>query len=656
MKKQSFPLSKTRSSFGDWIRSNSLFFLAGSLVLFYLFYSFLSWFLQDNRKFFRFVKKGEQILISGLEEKDYQNIDLDQKIIFTPRYLTGNEYSLKAKNNSWWDKIHPTSYYTVSKIEPEEIDQAWQAKPKKKILLDTQGEKLPTKLIIPEAGNWLHTRRNFPELVRRVGEGILVVLIIDFFLGQQLINRFFFSRLKKRRDELTSSSAVRFKDIGGLEEAKEELQEVVDYFRNPQFFFKQEAKIPKGILLVGPPGTGKTLLARALAGECNLPFIYRSAPEFEKGIVGWGAADVRNTFALARKNAEEKGGCFLFVDEIDAIAGKRHQSLYSHHETLNQLLNELDGFFPQENVVFLAATNSVNTLDPALLRAGRLDRHIYIPLPNFRTRQAIIQLYAKKKSLSLDVNLKELATMTKGMNSAQIANIFQEATILMIRRQQEVINWAVLLEAFDRVLMGPSLKSQALTPKTKELVAYHEAGHAVVGLMLPELIVRKISIIPRWTAGGYTWIDLPKEDDFLVSKQEMLAQIMALLGGRISEEIVFGSNWVTTGNYSDYKKISELTRDLILRYSMSDLGIIATQNSPFFGEESLNELSEVARQKFENERQKILKACQEKVRNILGKKRKLLDLLAQALIEKNTLDRQEIYYLFQNSLEPSLLT
>ncbi|CAH1760568.1 12942_t:CDS:2 [Entrophospora sp. SA101] len=370
--------------------------------------------------------------------------------------------------------------------------------------------------------------------------------------------------------DVADDSGVRFKDIGGLEEAKEELQEIITYFRNPQIFWKQGAQIPKGILLVGPPGNGKTLLAKALAGECKLPFIYRSAPEFEKGIVGWGAADIRNTFALARKYAQEKGGCFIFVDEIDAIAGKRHQSIHSHHETLNQLLNELDGFSPRENVIFLAATNSLNTLDPALLRPGRFDRHIYIPLPNFKERQAIIRLYARKKQFTSDVDWKEIAAMTKGMSSAQIANMFNEATILTVRYQQKAISQAILLEAFDRVLMGPALKSQVLTPESKKLVAYHEAGD--------------------------------KEDDILVNKQEILAQIMSLLGGRISEELVFGTSYVTTGNYSDYKRVSVLARDLILRYSMSDLGIIASQDSPFFGEESLNELSETARQKFEDER------------------------------------------------------
>ena len=243
--------------------------------------------------------------------------------------------------------------------------------------------------------------------------------------------------------------------------------------------------------------------------------------------------------------------------------------------------------------------------------------------------------------------------MTKGMSSAQIANMFNEATILTVRYQQKAISQAILLEAFDRVLMGPALKSQALTPETKKLVAYHEAGHAVVGLVLPELVVRKITVIPRWTAGGYTWVDLrDKEDDTLVNKREILAQIMSFLGGRISEELVFGTSYVTTGNYSDYKRVSELTRDLILRYSMSDLGIIASQDSPFFGEESLNELSEAARQKFEDERWKILNECQQKVRQILQEKRKVLDLLAQALIEKNTLHREEIYYIFINESLP----
>ncbi|RHZ36511.1 AAA family ATPase [endosymbiont GvMRE of Glomus versiforme] len=642
---------KQKFSLWAWFKNNPFYL---TVIFFILLFFLLSWLWQDKRKFFRLVKKEDKILITGLEKKDYENLDLDQPIIYTHKNLGGYEYSLKAKNTNLWDKIRGTSYYALSEIKPEEIDQAWEADPKK-IAIDWEGKVLSTRLVIPENNNWLHPDKKFlPDLLGKVAMTLLVILIVDFILGGQLISKFAsFSGSRRRRTDVTDDSGVRFKDIGGLDEAKEELQEIITYFRNPQVFWKRGAQVPKGVLLVGPPGNGKTLLAKALAGECKLPFIYRSAPEFEKGIIGWGAADVRNTFALARKYAQERGGCFIFVDEIDAIAGKRHQSVHSHHETLNQLLNELDGFSPRENVIFLAATNSLNVLDPALLRPGRLDRHIYIPFPNFKARQEIISLYARKKQFTADVDWKEITSMTKGMSSAQIMNMFNEATILTVRYHQKAISQVILLEAFDRVLMGPALKSQVLTPETKKLVAYHEAGHAVVGLTLPELVVRKITIIPRWTAGGYTWIDLRnKEDDTLVNKQEILAQIMSLLGGRISEELVFGTSYVTTGNYSDYKRVSELTRDLILRYSMSDLGIIATQDSPLFGEESLNELSEAARQKFENERWKILSECQQKVRQILQEKRKSLDLLAQALITKNTLHREEIYYIFINERLP----
>ncbi|RHZ37210.1 AAA family ATPase [endosymbiont GvMRE of Glomus versiforme] len=638
---------KQKFSLWAWFKNNPFYL---TVIFFILLFFLLSWLWQDKRKFFRLVKKEDKILITGLEEKDYRNIDFDEKIIYTHKNLGGYEYSLKVKNESWWDKIRGTNYYALSEIKPEEIDQAWEADPKK-IEIDRKGKESLTRLVIPETNNWLHPNKKFlPDLLGKVAMTLLVILIVDFILGGQLISKFSsFSGSRRRRMDVTDDSGVRFKDIGGLDEAKEELQEIITYFRNPSVFWKRGAQVPKGILLVGPPGNGKTLLAKALAGECKLPFIYRSAPEFEKGIIGWGAADVRNTFALARKYSQERGGCFIFVDEIDAIAGKRHQSIHSHHETLNQLLNELDGFSPRENVIFLAATNSLNVIDPALLRPGRFDRQIYISFPNYKARQEIINLYARKKQFTGDVDWKEIASMTRGMSSAQIMNMFNEATILTVRYHQKAISQAILLEAFDRVLMGPALKSQILTPETKKLVAYHEAGHAIVGLTLPELVVRKITIIPRWTAGGYTWVDLRgKEDDTLVNKREILAQIMSLLGGRISEELVFGTSYVTTGNYSDYKRVSELTRDLILRYSMSDLGIIATQNSPLFGEESLSELSEMARQKFENERWKILSECQQKVRQILQEKKKALDLLAQALIAKNTLHREEIYYIFIN--------
>ncbi|CAI2198863.1 4779_t:CDS:2, partial [Funneliformis geosporum] len=376
------------------------------------------------------------------------------------------------------------------------------------------------------------------------------------------------------KTEGSSVPSIGFKDIGGLQEAKEELGE-------------RGAKVPKGVLLVGPPGNGKTLLAKALAGECHLPFLFRSGSEFEEAVVGMGARRMRELFRQARSYPQ---GCIVFIDEIDAIGRKRYStSNVSHAEqTLNQLLNELDGFHPRDNIVILAATNSLRVLDSALLRPGRFDRQIFIPLPNLKGRREIIRLCVRKLAIKSDVDLEEIAAMTKGLSGAQIANIFNEASILSIRHNKRFIDYEMIFEAYDRTLMGPSLTSQTLTPAKKKIVAYHEAGHAVIGM-----------------------IDLygESDDDYLINKSQMLAQVMSSLGGRASEELVFGLEYITVGAYSDFKRASEIVRSLIFRYGMSDLGIIPTQESFFSGEEIPLELPETAKQKIEKEREKIMNQC-----------------------------------------------
>lgn len=359
---------------------------------------------------------------------------------------------------------------------------------------------------------------------------------------------------------------------------------------------------------MGPPGNGKTLLARAVAGECKLPFIFRSGSDFEEMVVGLGSRRVRELFQQARSYQQ---GCIIFIDEIDSIGRKRYSANTHTELTLNQLLNEMDGFRPRENIIILAATNTLNILDGALLRPGRFDRQIYIPLPNQKGRREIIILQTKKLVLSKDFDLEEIISLTKGLSGAQIVNMFNEASILSIRQGKERINQEMIFESYDRILMGPSLSSQDLTPNKKKLVAYHEAGHVVIGASLPETKVRKVTIIPRLMAGGYTWIDLRDNqgDDHLVSKSQMLAHVMSFLGGRASEELIFGAENVTIGAYDDFKKASGIIRDLIFRYGMSELGIIPTQESFFKGEEIATELPETTKQKIEAEREKILNQC-----------------------------------------------
>ncbi|CAI2162227.1 12453_t:CDS:2 [Funneliformis geosporum] len=318
------------------------------------------------------------------------------------------------------------------------------------------------------------------------------------------------------------------------------------------------AAVPKGVLLVGPPGNGKTLLAKALAGECGLPFLARSGSDFEEMMVGVGARRVRDLFQHARSFNQ---GCIIFIDEIDSIGRKRYSSNTGHAEqTLNQLLSELDGFQARDNVIILAATNSLKVLDNALLRPGRFDRQIYIPLPNVKGRREIIYLHTQKLTLHPGINLEEIVSMTRGLSGAQIVNMFNEASILSIRHGKKSIDQEMLFEAYDRILMGPSLTSQTITAEKKKIVAFHEAGHAIVGLNL-------------YGEEG---------DDYLLNKNQMLAHVMTSLGGRASEELIFGLDYITVGAYDDFKKASSIIRELILYYGMSDLGIVPTQESYFF--------------------------------------------------------------------------
>ena len=492
----------------------------------------------------------------------------------------------------------------------------------------------------------------FSWIIFLVASFLFIILLVDELFKTSL-TKSFFSFLFGERGESSQFCIpnFQFQNVGGLYEAKEELQEVVSYFRNPRAFQQRGIKLPKGVLLVGPPGNGKTLLAKALAGECGLPFLFRSGSEFEEMVVGLGARRVRELFQEARSYPN---GCIIFIDEIDSIGRKRNDP-HSNYLTLNQLLNELDGFRPRDNIVILAATNIPQTLDSALLRPGRFDRQIYIPLPNLKARQEIIKLSTQKIALSRNVNLGEVAAMTQGLSGAQIVGLFNEATILSLRYGQKMVDQEMIFEAYDRILMGPVSTSQTISLEKKRIIAYHEAGHALVGLSLPETTVKKITIVPRWAVGGYTWVALrdEKDDDNLVSKNQILAQISGLLGGRVSEELFLGSECVTVGAQDDFKKVSELVQSLIWDYGMSDLGITPTHKSFFWGNErNTGELSEKTKEKITAEKEKILSKCWKKVRFILRNKRFVLTLLAEELLRKNSLLQEEINYIFTNQISP----
>ena len=377
-----------------------------------------------------------------------------------------------------------------------------------------------------------------------------------------------FGRSRAKLNE--QNNKVTFKDVAGLDEEKEEVAELIDFLKNPKKFQRLGARIPKGVLLVGPPGTGKTLLARAVAGEANVPFYYISGSEFVELFVGVGASRVRDMFKQAKHNAP----CLIFIDEIDAVGRQRGAGLGGGHDereqTLNQLLTEMDGFGANEGIIIIAATNRPDVLDPALLRPGRFDRQVQVNLPDAKGREEILDVHARGKTFAKNVSLKNIAQRTVGFSGADLENLLNEAALLAVRRNKENITMAEIDEAHDRVLMGPAKKSKKYTENDKKLVAYHEAGHAVLGIKLDGANdVQKITIIPRGYAGGYTMM-LPKEERFTATKQELLERITGLLGGRVAEELVF--NEVTTGAHNDFEQATKIVRAMVTEYCMSSLG------------------------------------------------------------------------------------
>ena len=443
---------------------------------------------------------------------------------------------------------------------------------------------------------------------------------------------------------------VRFTDVAGADEEKAELVEVVEFLKDHRKFTEIGARIPKGILLVGPPGTGKTLLARAVAGEAGVPFFSISGSDFVEMFVGVGASRVRDLFENAKKNAP----CIIFIDEIDAVGRQRGAGLGGGHDereqTLNQLLVEMDGFGANEGIIIIAATNRPDILDKALLRPGRFDRQITVGHPDVKGREAILKVHARNKPLSDSVDLGAVAQRTPGFSGADLENLLNESALVAARKNKKTITMVDIDEASDRVIAGPAKASRVYSAKEKKLVAFHEAGHVVVGLMLDEAdTVHKVTIVPRGQAGGYA-IMLPKEERFFTTKQELLDRIAGLLGGRVAEEIVLGE--VSTGAHNDFQKVTSIARAMVTEYGMSDK-IGATQFSsssggnPFLGRDfnSDQNYSDQIAYEIDQEVQRIVNAQYERTRQILTEQRDLLDLIANTLMKKETLNAQEIEHL-----------
>ena len=490
-----------------------------------------------------------------------------------------------------------------------------------------------------------------------------IVIIIFFFymmMGQQggggggggrVMN---FGKSKAKEAD-KKANRVRFSDVAGAEEEKQELVEVVEFLKDPRRFVELGARIPAGVLLEGPPGTGKTLLAKAVAGEAGVPFYSISGSDFVEMFVGVGASRVRDLFETAKKNAP----AIIFIDEIDAVGRQRGAGMGGGHDereqTLNQLLVEMDGFDGNEGVIVIAATNRSDVLDPALLRPGRFDRQILVGRPDVKGREAILRVHARNKPMADDVDLKVVAQQTPGFAGADLENVLNEAALVAARRNKKKIDASDIDEAEDRVIAGPAKKDRVISKKEREMVAYHEAGHTIVGLVLSRArVVHKVTIIPRGRAGGYM-IALPKEDQFLMTKEDMFEQIVGLLGGRTAEEIIF--NVQSTGASNDFEQATALARSMVTEYGMSDrLGPVQYEGNHqvFVGRDygQTKAYSEQVAFEIDQEVRKILMEAHAKAHEIIEAHRAQHKLIAEKLLEFETLDAKAIKSLFEHGVMP----
>ena len=486
---------------------------------------------------------------------------------------------------------------------------------------------------------------------------VLIAGAALYFLNKQLSTANKSMDFGKSRARLQSDrDKVKFDNVAGLIEEKEELKELIDFLKDPKKFTKMGARIPKGVLLVGNPGTGKTLLAKAVAGEANVPFFFISGSDFVELYVGIGASRVRDMFRQAKQNAP----CIIFIDEIDAVGRQRGTGLGGGHDereqTLNQLLTEMDGFGTNEGIIIVAATNRPDVLDPALLRPGRFDRQITVSLPDKTEREDILRVHAKNKTFAESVKLKHIAERTVGFSGADLENLLNEAALLTVRRNKDAIGMSELDEAYDRVIMGPAKKTRQYTEHEKKVVAYHEAGHAVVGIKLDGADdVQKITIIPRGQAGGYNLM-LPKEEKMLATKNELLDKISGYLGGRVAEEFMFKE--ITTGASNDFEKATKIARSMVTEYGMSELGPIQLEEetaSVFLGRDynkNKNFSSQVA-YRIDEEVSKIINKQYDIAKKIIKENKDLLDLIANTLLERETITREEIEYLVEHKKMPT---
>lgn len=565
------------------------------------------------------------------------NNDKITEITITPS-IDGGIYEITGKLKDY-DKNE--SFHVTVPLSDEVMKQITDANLKYDFKINAEKD--------PNSSIWLIAIINFLPIILI---GIFMFIIISRQMGGN--NKSFdFGKSRAKLDD--SAKKITFNDVAGLKEEKEELKELIDFLKNPKRFQKLGARIPKGVLLVGPPGTGKTLLARAVAGEANVPFYYISGSDFVELFVGVGASRVRDMFRQAKHNAP----CLIFIDEIDAVGRQRGTGLGGGHDereqTLNQLLTEMDGFGANEGIIIIAATNRADVLDPALLRPGRFDRQVTVNLPDVKAREEILKVHARNKILDKNVTLTNLAKRTPGFSGADLENLLNEAALLAVRRNKDFITMSEIDEATDRVLMGPAKKSKKYTDEEKRLVSYHEAGHVVLGLKLNSAnVVQKVTIIPRSYAGGYAMM-VPKEEKYTQTKKELLEQITGLLGGRVSEELNFGE--ITTGAHNDFEKATKIARAMVTEYGMSDLGPVQLEHQSegvFLGRDynKSRNFSDIVAHEIDEEIRKIIGECYKKATVILKENADLVKLIANALLERETLTKEQIEYLVENKKLP----
>ena len=556
----------------------------------------------------------------------------------------------------------------IQEVEGKKVDKVNISADRTKALVQAQDGKFLVNLPPndPDLINILTDNKVNIEVLPQTDDGFwLKALSSLFFPILLLVGLFFLLRRaqsgpgsqamnfgkSKARVQMEPQTQVTFGDVAGIEQAKLELSEVVDFLKNADRFTAVGAKIPKGVLLVGPPGTGKTLLAKAVAGEAGVPFFSISGSEFVEMFVGVGASRVRDLFEQAKSNAP----CIVFIDEIDAVGRQRGAGLGGgndeREQTLNQLLTEMDGFEGNTGIIIIAATNRPDVLDSALLRPGRFDRQVVVDRPDYAGRLEILNVHARGKTLAKDVDLEKIARRTPGFTGADLSNLLNEAAILAARRNLTEISMDEVNDAIDRVLAGPEKKDRVMSEKRKTLVAYHEAGHALVGALMPDYDpVQKISIIPRGRAGGLTWFTPSEErmDSGLYSRSYLQNQMAVALGGRIAEEIVFGEEEVTTGASNDLQQVARVARQMVMRFGMSDrLGPVALgrqQGNMFLGRDIMAErdFSEETAAAIDDEVRGLVEQAYKRSKEVLVNNRQVLDKLADMLVEKETVDADEL--------------